>query len=635
MSLQPPRKAVLLAAGLGSRMRPLSFVLPKCMLPLWHVPLIEHVLRMLERWGVREVLVNLHHNPGPALDHLRQRSGPARIALSFEPAAAGTGGVLRQAAWFLDDAPFWMVNTDIAAEVEPAPFLEAFHRLRPAAVLWGTAARGPRTVGVRDGAVETFTHPQPGTPGTMTFCGLQLLSSALLPLVPEGFSTIVGAYQGAIRAGQTVCMLDPQPAFWDDLGTPERYLAVHGETQRLYGEGRPGGRLYDPSTERTVRRLRRRGVALAGLAAVSPAAQIEAGARLTDSIVWPGAHLGGSVELVQAVAAAPVPGGRITGCAVRAADLPSDPALDWALGVLEWAPHATCCIPLPARGSDRRFVRLLQGAARAVLIQYGTARPENRRHVPHARFLAAQGIPVPAVLAHDPRRRCTLVSDVGGESLEDRVRTVGTEAARPLYRDLMRVVARLHNCPLAPLRGRLEPAFSRRLFDWEHDLFETWYLKGMLGLGSSRCAAIRRELRMVARRLEVLPPVLVHRDLQSSNVMLDGAALSLIDFQGMRRGPAVYDLASLLCDPYVMLPPHHQDELLACYRAGGAAGCTDVDFHTAAVQRLAQALGAYGRLSRQAGLTRFEACIGPALAMLSRVLARLPGLPALRREVTE
>ena len=68
--MRPPRKAFILAAGLGTRLRPLTLETPKPMLPLWDRPLLERTLEQVAAWGVRDVLINLHHAPGPIVRHL-------------------------------------------------------------------------------------------------------------------------------------------------------------------------------------------------------------------------------------------------------------------------------------------------------------------------------------------------------------------------------------------------------------------------------------------------------------------------------------------------------------------------------------------------------------------------------------
>ena len=126
--------------------------------------------------------------------------------------------------------------------------------------------------------------------------------------------------------------------------------------------------------------------------------------------------------------------------------------------------------------------------------------------------------------------------------------------------------------------------------------------------------------------------VLVHRDLQSSNILLFRGQPVFIDFQGMRLGPAAYDLASLLCDPYVMLSARLQERLLEYYLSrSGRRGGSGESFWLAAVERLAQALGAYGRLSALPGLARFARHIPRALRMMARAMDHLAGLEHLRR----
>ncbi|MEI7901475.1 MAG: sugar phosphate nucleotidyltransferase, partial [bacterium] len=121
-----PQKAVVLAAGLGTRLRPLTLAWPKPLMTLWNVPLLEHSLRMLETWGVEEIAVNLHWQPEKIQAWLTARNGRARLRVSYEPEILGTGGALRPLKDFLCDAPFWVVNADIAAALEPQPLLDAF-----------------------------------------------------------------------------------------------------------------------------------------------------------------------------------------------------------------------------------------------------------------------------------------------------------------------------------------------------------------------------------------------------------------------------------------------------------------------------------------------------------------------------
>ena len=89
-------KAFLLAAGVGSRLRPLTDVTPKCMVEIDGRPLLDIWLDAFERAGVDEVHVNLHHLPDVVRRHLAARSGPPVVSTSFEPTLLGSAGTLRR-----------------------------------------------------------------------------------------------------------------------------------------------------------------------------------------------------------------------------------------------------------------------------------------------------------------------------------------------------------------------------------------------------------------------------------------------------------------------------------------------------------------------------------------------------------
>jgi aminoglycoside/choline kinase family phosphotransferase len=132
----------------------------------------------------------------------------------------------------------------------------------------------------------------------------------------------------------------------------------------------------------------------------------------------------------------------------------------------------------------------------------------------------------------------------------------------------------------------------------------------------------------------------VHRDFQSQNIIVRSGQAHLIDFQGMRPGLAQYDLASLLFDPYVNLSQEERAELTAYYRGLFKNGrATKGDFETAlklcAMQRLMQALGAYGFLGLVKGHKSFLHYVSPALKLLHAVVQEIDGLEPLELAIAE
>ncbi|MFH0880166.1 MAG: sugar phosphate nucleotidyltransferase [Lentisphaerota bacterium] len=634
MSTFHPTKAVVLAAGFGTRMRPLSLDLPKPLMPLWGKPLIERALLLLRSWGVQKVLINLHHAPGEILEWARHHPVPGlEIDCSFEPEILGTGGALRRGEWFLHGPhPFWMLNADVAAELDPTPLLRAFRRGRTLAALWMEPRLGPRTVEMNTGVITSFSTRQPGKKGTFTFTGLHLCSPRVLDMLPpDGFSSIIHAYEKAMSKGHIIRGVCVPNSFWADLGTPGQYLDAHRDIRSLALQGKPGKSLFNSSAEKRIRTLTTQGVRIEGFASIGNQVHVEPGASLRDVILWDGVQVGKKAQMDHFIAGRNVCLNHpVRYVAVRAESMFQPPILQ-ALENMGMKAASSVAEPFKARGSDRSFTRVRTNRRGVIVVQYGSERAENRLYTTHARFLATLGIPVPRVLIDQPRERFCILEDLGDSTLESVLHGASSLRRMNLYRAILEKVARLHLRGAREARRRhrmLMPPFTGSLYRWEHDYFITHFVEARQTMPILK-RRLRQELESVQRKLSGTPQVLIHRDLQSSNILFHRGRPCFIDFQGMRFGSAAYDLASLLCDPYVMLPAGEQEALLRHYMMlTGSLQLADT-FWPAAVQRLAQALGAYGRLSARPEMSSFKRYIPPALTMMLRALAHLQNLPAL------
>jgi N-acetylmuramate 1-kinase len=323
--------------------------------------------------------------------------------------------------------------------------------------------------------------------------------------------------------------------------------------------------------------------------------------------------------------------------------------------------------PIARGGSDRTFTRCRIGGRRFICMHYGMEREENALYVPIGRFLAAIGIRTPEIVADDPTQRLVLLEDLGDRDLWSQ-RDAPWDVRRVLYTATLAMAARLHTLPPGAFPAaevRLMPAFDDDLFRWERDYFRQQFVQGVCGL-APECfcaAALEEELAALARRIMEVSPCLIHRDLQSQNIMIVHGGAAWIDFQGMRRGSPFYDVASLLYDPYVSFTEEERLFLLRTYAdeiscdapqrepdgkrkyndvmpgAGFSPGMRWPDFVTsfreATVQRLMQALGAYGFLGVKQGKRAFLAHIPRALDHLELAAAPLSGLPRLKALVEQ
>ncbi|MGD9895512.1 MAG: phosphotransferase [Candidatus Methylacidiphilaceae bacterium] len=295
-------------------------------------------------------------------------------------------------------------------------------------------------------------------------------------------------------------------------------------------------------------------------------------------------------------------------------------------------------------GSDRVFYRVRIGDGESlILVQYENARPENGLYASLAHFLESLGVRVPRIRAHDPARGLLWMEDLGDCDLWA-YRGLPWPQRRPLYFSALQEAFTLHAKGRLPINGIvLQSAFTRDLYAWE----QSYFFDNCLGRffhedeGKLRSLAGAPKLAAIADELAALPRLLIHRDLQSQNVLIRQKEAYLIDFQGMRPGLASYDLASLLFDPYVALSADERAELKQYYeslwRAANLPLPEDLGqaFPCAAMQRLMQALGAYGYLGLVKQKEEFLRHIPVAMRRLAEVLDQIPGLEDLLAKVKE
>jgi hypothetical protein len=293
---------------------------------------------------------------------------------------------------------------------------------------------------------------------------------------------------------------------------------------------------------------------------------------------------------------------------------------------------------LEGRGSDRTFFRLKwKGKGSAILVYYDPKRVENTYYAGIAAFLQKIDIPAPRLIRQDPASYFILMEDLGDKDLWS-FRKTSWQNRLPLYQKTLTILHRLHSFSEKDLpsgRVRLMEGFGPDLYRWERDYFREHFVRNVCGmeLEPSFERELESELSALAERLSRTTRCLLHRDLQSQNVMIRNGEPFLIDFQGMRFGCPFYDLGSLLCDPYVNFFDRERDELLSFYY-GLSKGDLDQSsfwnyFWEASAQRLMQALGAYGFLGLRKGLKAFQEHIPAGLRNLHRA-AQAASLPHLR-----
>jgi NDP-sugar pyrophosphorylase family protein len=231
-------KAMILAAGLGTRLRPLTDHRPKALVEIAGHTLLEITLARLRGSGIRDVIINTHYFAAMIRDYLESNKNfGMNLALSFEEILLDTGGGLKQAAYFFLDGsgseePFLLHNVDVISTIDLRRMVQ-FHSEQQA--LATLAMRDRKTsryllfgetselCGRRSGQDQTTEWVRPAQPvQPLAFCGIQVISPRFLAMMSEeGAFSIITSYLRLAGCGERILGFRTDEYYWRDVGRPE------------------------------------------------------------------------------------------------------------------------------------------------------------------------------------------------------------------------------------------------------------------------------------------------------------------------------------------------------------------------------------------------------------------------------
>jgi mannose-1-phosphate guanylyltransferase len=222
-------KAMILAAGFGTRLRPLTEHCPKALMPVGNRPLLDRNIDYLKSYGVTEIIVNAHHLPGQLLDHVRQGE-------RFQ-----TGGGIRNVSDFWDEDPFIVMNGDILTDVDLGAAYAA-HLTSGALATLILHSQEPFNQILLDSRQNVYDIGEQNVPGRLAFTGIHIISpEALAGIPPDRFSSVIDHYRKLIISGKQIHGFLSEGHLWHDIGTLSSYLDVNrvftGTKRFLLGDG--------------------------------------------------------------------------------------------------------------------------------------------------------------------------------------------------------------------------------------------------------------------------------------------------------------------------------------------------------------------------------------------------------------
>ena len=540
-------KAMILAAGLGTRLLPFTSHTPKPLFSISGQAILDRTIQKLQFAGADAVMVNTHHLHAKIEKFIEERNYAIPVQCTYEPEILGTGGAIKNVAGFWDNAPFWVVNSDILFDfrLQEAYQYHLQHGCDVTLVLCDdpefNQVRVARNENIIDFGVQAHTAAK--CSAVLTFTGIHILNPEVLRWIPAGqFADIIDVYRNMLDHGVILKAYVPSHGFWKDIGALKRYRDI----------------VYEEMAARAFQ------------AAFSCTADL--------------------------------------------------------------LPRKT---KLKGDGSDRSWYRLTHRNLSMVLADHGIydgqAACEAASFVAIGNHLKEKNIPVPEIFLYDTFAGLVFMEDLGDRSLQALVLHEKTaENISSLYRA---VIDRLIQLSQSGIKD-FDPAWTLQSRTYDRTLivekecfyFLEAFIHRYLHM-TLNTEGLEKEFSTLAREtLQHAFPGLMHRDMQSRNIMFKNGQPYFIDFQGAREGPLQYDLASLLLDPYVGLDWNVRETLLAYCMARLSSGKGfDKDgfkkgYEYCSITRNLQILGAFGHLSKNKGKSYFATYIPAALSTLHRNL---------------
>ena len=551
-------KALILSAGLGTRLLPYTQTVPKPLFRLNRKPVLRHTIDKLVRAGCDTIYINTHHLHQKIENYVKTLPDQHLVRTIYEPDILDTGGAVKNIAEFVPTDCLIVINSDIVFSLDLRK-VAAYHREnRAAATLVLHRDERFNTVTMdKDRNIQSFS----GGPDTFAFTGIQVLSPKIYEYMPaaDKFSSIE-LYENAVREGGSVKAYIEEPFFWEDIGTLDTYRCT----------------------------------------AVRYLAQPVLGVQVDD-------------------------------------------------------PGSVAVSKLAGDGSDRNWYRAVCREDSVIAADHGIDFSEGPGQadafVRIGRHLHGNGVNVPSILNHDPFSGIVIVQDLGDIHLDDVI--LGCRDEDTILEKYARVCDALLDFSILGSNGFKTqwafetPSYSKEMIlEKECRYFIDAFANGYLNLGVS-FDSLKEEFEYIAEQAVASSFTgLMHRDMQSKNIMIHNRVPFFIDFQSARKGPLEYDLASLVIDPYVDLSDDLQDRIVddCCQALHTRTGADPEQFRRCfaycRITRNLQILGAFSHLSRVKNKPWFERYIPAAVRQLKKGTghadtSRVPQLIQLTQNIEE
>ena len=285
-------KAIILAAGLGTRLRPLTEKKPKALMPVVNRPIIARNIEYLKIHGVDKIAVNAHHHYRQILDYL-DKGMPFGIDMEvlIETEILGTGGGIKNCSSICKDEPFFVLNSDILTNIDLSKAYE-YHKKSGSIASLILHDHEPYNQILIDDNRRIIDIDRKNTSNRLAFSGIHILEPDIFSFIPEtGYSDIIDCYRRLVHKKNTINTFISEGHYWHDIGTLSGYFKANQEIlnleKRTFSIGRNSQ--IDPS------------VRIKEWAVIGDRSILGKGVKVERSIIWDNVKVKENINITDSV----------------------------------------------------------------------------------------------------------------------------------------------------------------------------------------------------------------------------------------------------------------------------------------------------------------------------------------------
>lgn len=614
-------QAMILSAGFGMRLRPLTEHIPKSLSPICGKALLHVIIENLFSAGARKIIVNLHHKAKKIIAQTTKYPC-ARLHFVREQKILGTGGAIFNCRELLIQSDFFVLhNGDIMSDVDLAELI-AQHRKNG---MTGTLLLTDGT----DNKIASIRGKITGIKGfcgncenrkLLTYTGIAVFNKNVFDFFPQQLEVfpLINVLNNMIEAG-TLGAFIPSKIYWNDIGSIEKYFCVHEDIilKKIFSPKwlNKKDKIYPALLKKQMKNPR-----IKGFLSSSGNCEIREGARLENCIL-----LDGAIVRKNEFRKNEIIGHNFS--------VHRDSALILSLDIMQNCDfRKTRISSLPEQGSNRRFYRIAENRKTQILMICSNDDADFQRFIKIGKYLDKLALAVPKIFSHSIKSHSVLMEDLGDTTLNRGMENAKNQTTiLALLRKTIRFLVEFQNISFKTAEKIIQREFGFEGLRWESEYFRDNFLAKFAMIKVSEFPGIEEEFEHIAENALSSPRILCHRDFQSQNIMLQTGKVRIVDFQGARLGPLTYDLMSLLRDAYTQISETEIDELKEYYfeilsesSLGKKLQLSKMDFmkctSSAALQRNMQALGAFAFLGLVKGKKSYLSHIPRGLIHLRKSL---------------